>query len=662
MADDSIFKHALQLWSAVEFPKLQKELDATLIEIKSLEEQSLSSRKLLASETKRFKRLEESEKLVNINKIIKKYQNEIDSLTSRSKYSEQVLFRIYSKFSETPDPKFLLESIISQIDQKNETLAIKQQNIQLSDRLSKIADYDKIKSRLLNSEQEFEKRSAKQLATKEQEINARWVERSSNWESKEKELYRQLESLKNSNKVLEKKLSEQINLNILNDSDAVKDKSAKDYYPEAELNLLTQELESSQLRVLDLEKRNEDLNMELAKANNSLEHENQLHTKESKINELECENALLTAALERERISLKNITKENENKVENISRELITYKNELDIVRRKLDNFSDYKKIKEELTTLKRIEFGADEDSDTNSDNVDNDVDLSLLNANKKLQSNLAELRNKISTIESEKKELNIQIEKLSQKATILMQTNSKLEKDLENIEDVSKFSDSASMASRVTRQITNRTSYGNGKLSPTSSIIGIPEDTELPPVMGNTSAILPIVTQQRDRFRNKNVELERKLKHTSLNQIKLQAEISGLKVDNQKLYERIRFISSYNRNLNPNLLNIKDNVEAQYINDYEESLHPLADFKQRELERYQKKRMSPLEKLFLSFAKIVLANKTSRMLFMFYCVGLHGLVMMMSLYVVSLISYQIPTINVAHAAGGLSTKNVVPK
>lgn len=96
--DTSVYSHALDIWAKADLTNLQRELDADVIEIKDKETLSLNSRKSLATETKKFKKLEPEEKLNNVNKIIKQYQREIDNLTQRSKFSEKVLLTYTKSF------------------------------------------------------------------------------------------------------------------------------------------------------------------------------------------------------------------------------------------------------------------------------------------------------------------------------------------------------------------------------------------------------------------------------------------------------------------------------------------------------------------------------------------------------------------------------------
>ncbi|CUS24707.1 LAQU0S18e02432g1_1 [Lachancea quebecensis] len=614
---DSVFKHAVELWSKANLPELQRQLDESVLTVKELETKSFTSRKALASETKQFKRLDEEHKLAQVNKVIKQYQQEVDSLTSRSKFSEEVLLNLYSKLSETPDPQPLLVASSQQSHSEEEITALKDSITELEHKLSKHADYDKIRARLLDLEQNSAKTLSKRLSAKEQEVNSKWQEKERNWSDREKELVKQLEIARDTNKVLEGKLSQSVD----------GDDNSADMHGRysAEHDLLLQEVQSSQVRIMDLERRNEELSGSLAKATSQEEQDSEIKVKSLKINELESENALLSASLERERNLLKSNVKDREGRINKLEQQLDALQDDLNKKARKLEVYADYDSIKKELTALKKIEFGASDDENAG-------VDSTLLNANKKLQSNLAELRAKFSGMEKERAGLQKEVRSLNDKVSGLEKLNARLELDLEKVDSVSMITDTASMMSGATRQM-NRVGTSTrpgGKLSPTSSIVGIPEDEEMPASSGN-ARILPIVTQQRDRLRQKTTELEKKLRQTSLNQGNLRTEVESLKNDNAKLYERIRFLSSYGSGSN---LQIED--DARYSKSYDESLHPLADFKQKELSRYQKKSISPMEKVFLSFAGIVLANKTSRMLFMCYCLGLHGLVMVMIFYVAS--------------------------
>ncbi|CCC68924.1 hypothetical protein NCAS_0B08400 [Naumovozyma castellii] len=660
--DTSVYNHALELWVKADLSNLQKELDSNIIEVKNKETKSLESRKFLATETKKFKKLQGDEKLNQINKIIKHYQHEVDDLTQRSKFSEQIVIEIYSRMSEAPDPKPLLQNSIEKLSKVEDNKELKEKITVLEDKLAKYADYENLKSRLLDLEQNSAVTLSKRLTAKEQELSSKWEEKQRNWKERENELNKKLVTLQTNNKLLEDKISKQVDIeepteNTKPNADTNKPSqdaasSTNSTKSAAEFSLLVQELESAQSRILQLEERNETLNGELSKATSTEEKESVLYTKDLKINELESENALLSASFERERNNLSNIKTELQEEISQLKNESTSVKSELETVRRKLNNYSDYNQIKEELSTLKKIEFGAD-DNDSEEELVivhgteSSKLESSLLSANKKLQSSLAELRvENIKSIE-ENKSLKEHLTELNKKIENLESLNSKLELDLERFDDIDqKFNDNASMISGVTRQMNNRGEHV-GRLSPTSSIVGIPEDAEL--TTSNSASILPIITKQRDRFRTRNMDLEKQLRQGVLERTKMKADMSKLKADNSKLYERVRFLSSYKPDSGKASVTIQDShdTEAQYSNIYEESLHPLANFKQQELDYYKRNKLSVLEKLFLTFARVILQNKATRAAFLFYCLALHGLVFLMSMYVINISGYMTPEVGI---------------
>lgn len=630
--DLSVYHHAVDLWKKADLSNLQSQLDKDVIEIKEKETQYLDSRKTLASETKIFKKLASDEKLANVNKIIKHYQQEIDSLTKRSKSSEVILLDLYGKISEAPDPTPLLLSSVEKLSKVDDSSSLKQQVETLEDKLAKYADYDNLKGRLLDLEQNSAVTLVRRLTAKEQEVNSRWEEKQRNWDEREAKLLSQVESL-------EKRVSEG------NASGNKESNDSVSYENVTARSLLEQELESAQSRVFQLEQRNEELNGALAKATSAAEQESQLQSRENKIRQLESENALLSASSEREHKQLIQTEKELNERAGNLQAEVDSYKSEVNSIRMKLDNYSDYVQIKEELSALKKIEFGADGNDE---DNVDghNSVESGIIAANKKLQGNLADLRSKFADREDELNNLKVQLSELQSKLTESENLNRKLEDDLDRIEEVDqKFNDTASMMSGVTRQINNR----SGKLSPTSSIVGIPEESEIPTSFGNNT-ILPIITKQRDRLRGRNTELEKQMRQLGNDKSKLKSELTKLQADNTKLYERIRYLSRSSGNTGDASIADVD-TEAQYSQIFEDSINPFTNLKKKEMEYYRRNRLSIWEKLFLSFARIILANKTTRILFLLYCFGIHGLIFMMSMYVINLSGYMTPEVGIVQSS-----------
>ncbi|CCE63429.1 hypothetical protein TPHA_0E03390 [Tetrapisispora phaffii CBS 4417] len=634
--ETSVYSHALKLWENADLTSLQKNLDSDVLDIKETESVFLDSRKSLATETKKFKKLENDEKLSQMNKLIKQYQQEIDSLTKRSKRSESILFNVYARLSETPDPKPLLQNSIEKFSNVEDSKELKEQVESLQDKLAKYADYESIKSRLLDLEQSSAVVLTKRLTAQEKELTSVWEAKKKNWEEKESEYTKQLQTLKQNNKVLELKVSKQVDIDGADDNEEADGEENNKFVNITENNFLVEELNSAQSRIFQLEKRNEELTASLAEVTNEAKKESDLIEKQRKISQLESENALLSASFERERIAQEKIKTTLSDQLSTSKVELASYKTELENVRRKLNNYSDYAKLKDELTALKKIEFGVDDvnsdedDMDSNS-SVDNKMETTLITANKKLQSNLAILRSKDTEQKEEIARLQKELQSLTLKVEELDKTNQKLERDLEAVEDIDqKFNDTASMMSGVTRQMNNR-GGATGRLSPTSSIIGIPEESELPSsLMTNSSSILPIVTKQRDRFRIKNIELEKQIRQVNNEKGKLQSDINKLHGDYQKLTERLRHISSLDSSSSKiNSLSEFD-AEAQFSRSYDKSYNPLIDYKKKDSGYYKINRLPFTERIFMKFAEVVGSSKASRMVFVFYSLGVHGILLLL--------------------------------
>ena len=94
----------LASWRTVNLDALRKTLDDQALEIADKREASSRSRKELTAETKAFNKGAEAEKLAGIKKILKSYQQEVDSLTKRAKFSEGAFTALYAAVHEAPDP------------------------------------------------------------------------------------------------------------------------------------------------------------------------------------------------------------------------------------------------------------------------------------------------------------------------------------------------------------------------------------------------------------------------------------------------------------------------------------------------------------------------------------------------------------------------------
>lgn len=154
------------------------------------------------------------------------------------------------------------------------------------------------------------------------------------------------------------------------------------------------------------------------------------------------------------------------------------------------------------------------------------------------------------------------------------------------------------------------------------------------------------MVQAQRDRFKQKNAQLEEEVSKQYAAVSSLRQEIASLQKDNLNLYEKSRYVSTYNRGQpsssastyaqNPQATAIQVSSDTpsglsldRYRTAYEANISPFAAFRGRESTRAYK-RMGLPERIVFSITRMVLANRTSRNLFAGYCLALHILIFVM--------------------------------
>ncbi|KAM5444945.1 hypothetical protein MferCBS31731_000401 [Microsporum ferrugineum] len=664
--EENKFQKAIAVWRGIDLANLIAKHDTTASDIVSHQRDSLVQRKDLAQKTKDFRKLDDASKLSEYKGLLKSYQAFIDLLTNQGKVASSSFLQFYTALSEAPDPYPLLEASIDSLVLSEDTVP----------KLNAEKDFlQNSVNRLTYQLEETEKRLAEERATrlkleenqdkKIQEVETSWkaalAEKTSNWEAKEKAFE---EKAENHDRLLkELKASYEVSQRL--DRNENTEDNTRSAATAAELEIVTSDLERTSIRLAEVEARNEQLSLDLAQAVSQSQSEHSSHPIEEdpQYLRLQSENSSLMRKLEAARFDKDAERNSWQGKLRQCERASSKITLERDELREKLTKVADYDDIKRELEVIKQsIEFSTgDDEPDASIDDAkpsnskENNLEQLLLARNKKLSNELTILRvshqdleGQLETLRGELSRTNAELEKSRKLAT-------KLENDLLHIQREATNSSAMSVAGTYV----SRYPHGSrrGRVSPTSSIIS-GFDNSMPPStmeairagepVGGGSGILPMVQAQRDRFKQKNGELEEELSKTYGIVKSLRAEVASLQKDNLSLYEKTRYVSTYNRGQastsstatpysnRPNATAIQVDAETpsglsldRYQSAYEAQISPFAAFRGRESARAYK-RMSVPERIIFSITRMVLANRTSRNLFAAYCLALHILLFVM--------------------------------
>lgn len=650
----------------IDMTTLVSNLDNTASEIVAYQRDSTVQRKDLAQKTKDFRKLDDATKLTEIKGLLKAYQTFIDLLTNHSKSINSAFLQAYTTLSDAPDPYPLLEAAVDSMLVSEEVLPkITEENQRLQTTVSQLSSQLEDTEARLQTEAEARKQLEEDLETKVKEVESTWIavldEKKDNWVAKEKALEDKVE---NQERLLnEIKASYEVNQRLGKSGDS--EDEPRGHVTSAELEMVNSDLERTSIRLAEVEARNEQLRLELAQAKSQASsHQASSLEDDPGYMRMRSENSSLIRKLDASRVERENVKRDLDTRLRGLEREVNLLKEERDTLKAKVQKWTDYDDIKQELEVLKSIEFSTGDDEDT-KDMMDDaegseikgkgdTLEQLLLSRNKKLGDELTILRVSHQDLQTRLSDLQEDLSRTNAELEKAQNLNEKLENDLATLqsEHANAFPSGASVAGTYVSRYAPSVAAGRrpgGRTSPTSSIISgfNPRDSLGGEPMGGGSGILPMITAQRDRFKKRNAQLEQELSNTHRSVSQLRQEVAALQKDNLNLYEKTRYVSTYNRsstavtssssyanNPNPSTVAIGggggggggDGGMDRYRTAYESNISPFAAFRGRESARAYK-RMSLPERVVYSVTRMVLASRTSRNLFAAYCVALHLLV-----------------------------------
>jgi homeobox protein cut-like len=665
------FQQAVAAWRTLDLSKLVSTLDVAASELVSHQRDSLVKRKDLAQKTKDFKKLDDAAKLVEFKDLLKSYQGYVDVLTNHNKTINSAFMQAYTPLSEAPDPYPLLDASIDSLVTVEEVVPkLESENERLQKQVNKLnsqlEESEKQLEEERNKRQSFEGSQDSRIKEVEESWSAVLKEKEDNWTAKEQNLEEKVES---QDRILkELKASYEVSQRLEKTGEETPD-TGRNAATAAELELANSELERTTMRLAEIEARNEQLRLELAQSASQSSGRSTAVEDEPAYLRLRSENSSLLRRIDNARYDKENETNALESKLRSLEKEANTLKADRESLQIRVQKWSDYDEVKRELEMLRSIEFAAVDDADLDGSeesyangNADRpkgeSLEQLLIARNKKLSNELTDLRVSNNELQKRLDELQEDFSTVNSDLEKAQTLNASLENDLQRTQqEASNAFETMSVAGTYTSKLP-KSAYGSrrgGGTSPTSSIIGgfdpssgsgLPLRPNEP--LGGGSGILPMVTAQRDRFKKKIGELERELQKQYQTVSTLRSEVSSLQKDNLNLYEKTRYVSTYNRptaqpstsgsaygaNPNPSTIQVSQDSSSglsldRYRSTYESNISPFAAFRGRESARALK-RMSLPERAVFQITRLVLQTRTSRNLFAMYCLALHLLVFTM--------------------------------
>ncbi|CAK9147775.1 unnamed protein product [Ilex paraguariensis] len=737
-------------WKDFDLEKERSILDEQGLRIAENQENSQKNRRKLAESTRDFKKASAEEKLNLFNSLLKGYQEEVDNLTKRAKFGENAFLNIYQKLYEAPDPYPILASIaekdlkLSELEAENRKMKVELEEFrtEATHLKNQQATIRRLEERSRQLEQQMEEKVKEIVEIKQRSLaeeNQKTLE-----VLKERELLLQdqlrqaKESVSTMQKLHEFAQSQLFELRAQSDEDRASKQS--------EVNLLMDEIERAQTRLLSLEreKMEEKVKEIVEIKQRSLAEENQKTLEVLKERELLLQDQLrqakesvstmqklhefaqsqlfeLRAQSDEDRASKQSEVNLLMDEIERAQTRLLSLEREKGLLRSQLQSANEENGIKKRELTSGRPQSAYAllyDDPDSNSllenslsakEKVISELNMELhkiettlsnereqhLNEIKKLNALLNvkeialeeikkelqvrpteklvdDLRKKVkilqavgyNSIEAEDWEVATSGEEMSKLESLLLDKNRKMEHELTQLKV--KLSEKTSLLETAEAKIGELTT----KLLEQQRLIQKLEDDILKGYSSkdkkgtifddwdlsesgatdqsnnadhkhvsseqDQSSMLKVICNQRDRFRTRLQETEEEVRHLKEKIGVLTAELEKTKADNVKLYGKIRYVQDYNlekvvsrgskKHAEDLESGFSSDVESKYKKIYEDDINPFTAFSKKERDQRYKE-LGLRDKITLSSGRFLLGNKYARTFAFFYTIGLHILV-----------------------------------
>lgn len=624
----SAISNMTETWRELKLAEIQADMDQTATQLANRKDESDSSRKKLIVESKKFKKDTPEESRKQVQPLLKLFQSEVDALSKRAKWAETAFLSIYKKIIELPDPLPALEQA-ENLQKKVQKLGeIEIENQKLKDTIN---TYKKDFAEMKNNEtkvQKLEKQLNEAKECNQENANKVFEEREKEllhlFEEKEKEMIEtqrmvaaKLETVESRAANSQQKLETTQNELMEAKTKFEEDRIAKN----EEIELIMNDLDRAHQNYQSAQKEVEHLREQLKtgiqnRPVSNLEKEFDVASLENESKEREL--AQLTSELAKSEEKSVFLQSHYQKQIQDLTEKTQFLAEERKQIEAQLVNQKDYLDIKRECEILKETQFSGIDKQKLESQTLE----ALLLSQNRNLQNENSSMRKQINEINGELNNVQVRENILKNQVQNQDALIEKLEKDLLSVNALPSAYRTVGDGASSTSPNVQHEFLENALKDVTQRSSALLQ--EIPQAELADPSLLAIVQSQRERFRLRVQELENENSHLSQNMQALSLEIENLRMDNVKLYEKIKFLQNYRPNSSYQA-NLDDEAGKKYASQYEDQLDPFMKFSRNEkLRKYTN--LSAHDKITLNMGKFILSNKIARTCIFVYTIVIHML------------------------------------
>eukprot|EP01026_Neomeris_dumetosa_P068501 TRINITY_DN670_c0_g2_i2.p1 TRINITY_DN670_c0_g2~~TRINITY_DN670_c0_g2_i2.p1 ORF type:complete len:683 (-),score=134.99 TRINITY_DN670_c0_g2_i2:879-2882(-) len=618
-------------WKEFNLESRRGQLDEVGLKIAQHQESSQQSRRQLAEATKELKRTQAGQISSQVSSLLKKYQEEIDRLSRRSRHSETAYLELYKSLYEAPDPApALLQSLQSATSLtdleatcrkqaqelaefraeskhiKNQDLTIRKLEEKVKQLMDEIAERD---DHLETAKQEAEQKAVSdQLQEAESKIS-----------SLKSELQKEYQDRLTVEGRLQKSQNQLFALQAKNEELQAGEESA--------IDMTLVELDRLQKQVMELENEKRLLQQKLASYGDGT-----YEALKTRYMAAQTEVVALKEELSIQRKLANRYRQENEVLEQDVRERDSTWEGRVEALRQALKAQESHSEqlelelgsrptqkqmddLRKQLQAMQSVMVNLNMLDESNPENKEGgmaSLEVMLASRNRALEHQVTvqklevvELRNQIDSVTSELSELKGELEG---KTELVKQ----LEEDLVAAENVGHGGSGQQ--------------GGEGdKVPQLGGGDGEADNNE----GGGDTSMVQVLVSQRERLRKRVQSVEEQLATTQqqLKEAKSRADASY--ADNVSLVERLKFVQGYRKDINAKKVERGGVAEARYEKELEKGLDPFNEFRGRARE-VRKSQMPIPDRVLYSIGGIVTSSSTARTFAFFYGLILHILVLVM--------------------------------